>query len=681
MLLGIDTGGTYTDAVLFEPSAGVLASAKALTTRHDLALGISRAMDLVLSAAPEAHSVELVSLSTTLATNAIVEGQGSAICLILIGYTPDMLEQAGLREALGGDPLVLVRGGHDAAGAEAEPLDEAAALQAIQRHSGRVAAFAVSGYFSVRNPAHENAVRRLVREQCGLPVTCGHELTSNLHASRRALTTALNARLIPLLGELIGSVRRMMEERGLRCPLMVVKGDGSLIDFGMALEYPVETILSGPAASVVGSLFLSGESEACIADMGGTTSDIALVKGGRLLLAREGATVGGWQTMVEAVQIHTTGLGGDSEVSLEEGGSMSLGPRRSVPLSLLGHLHPEVLAELGEQAAKTRPNRYDGRFLLRQRPADPRRDDFSEVQRAILAKVGEGPLALERIFAPGESTYLADLELRRLIERGYLGLSGFTPTDAAHVLGHQASWSLPAARAGAALLARLAGSEVEELCRRVMRRVTLQAGRAILAAALVEAHGLDLSAHERVRSELVDRALEANGRPDGLVSVHLTLNRPLVAIGAPVATYYPAVAKALHTRLNIPPHAEVANAVGAVVGSVMQTVRALVAPLDEEKGFRVHLNEEVRDFLELEPAVQYARQEASARARELALRAGAASVELSVSQHDHSVEISGDTLFLGSELTVTAAGRPRLQAQERANRPGRASPADSGQPS
>src|SRR3972149_259910 len=136
MLLGIDTGGTYTDAVLFDPSAGVTASAKALTTRHDLALGIRQAMDQVLSAVPAGTPVELVSLSTTLATNAIVEGQGSPICLILIGYTPDMLERAGLREALSGDPIVLVRGGHDAAGDEAAPLDLDAALEAGRGHGG-----------------------------------------------------------------------------------------------------------------------------------------------------------------------------------------------------------------------------------------------------------------------------------------------------------------------------------------------------------------------------------------------------------------------------------------------------------------------------------------------------------------------------------------------------------------
>jgi N-methylhydantoinase A/oxoprolinase/acetone carboxylase beta subunit len=141
----------------------------------------------------------------------------------------------------------------------------------------------------------------------------------------------------------------------------------------------------------------------------------------------------------------------------------------------------------------------------------------------------------------------------------------------------------------------------------------------------------------------------------------LTLNRPLVAIGAPVATYYPAVAEALHTRLSVPAHAEVANAVGAVVGSVMQSVRALVSPLEEDRGFRVHLSEEVRDFTELEEAVQYAEQQSAAQARALALRAGAASVQVTVSRRDQIVEVSGDSLFLGSEVEAIATGRPRLE--------------------
>ena len=239
VLLGIDTGGTYTDAVIFdsrkEGRSRILASAKALTRRYDLSLGIRESLEKVLHAAGD-REIELVSLSTTLATNAIVEGQGGSICLILIGYPDDALQQSRLGEVMGQDPVVFVGGGHEATGEQVQELDLAKARRAVDAFAAKVSAFAVSGYFSVRNPSHENAVRALIRERRCLPVTCGHELTSNLHASRRALTAALNARLISVLSELIQAVQRMMVEQDIRAPLMVVKGDGSLVDAAFALE-------------------------------------------------------------------------------------------------------------------------------------------------------------------------------------------------------------------------------------------------------------------------------------------------------------------------------------------------------------------------------------------------------------------------------------------------------------
>ena len=249
-LLGFDTGGTYTDAVLFDPETGtVLAAAKALTTKHDLAIGLRGALDGVLQGSTD--DIALVSMSTTLATNAIVEGQGSPICLLLLGYEPSALDRADLRRALGHDPVCFIAGGHAPTGDEQASLDLVALEAAINRHAANVAAFAVSGYFSVRNASHEIAARELIRRLTGLPVTCGHELTSRLDAPRRALTAALNARLIPQLQQLIRAVETLLAEKGIRAPLMVVKGDGSLVSADFAMTRPVETILSGPAASVV----------------------------------------------------------------------------------------------------------------------------------------------------------------------------------------------------------------------------------------------------------------------------------------------------------------------------------------------------------------------------------------------------------------------------------------------
>lgn len=666
LLLGIDTGGTYTDAVIFESESGVVASAKALTRRHDLSLGIRESMRQVLGSFNR-QDIELVSLSTTLATNAIVEGQGSSICLILIGYPADALQQSRLGEVMGQDPVVFVAGGHDATGEQVRALDLAKARKAVDAFAAKVSAFAVSGYFSVRNPSHENAVRAMIRDHSGLPVTCGHELTSNLHASRRALTAALNARLISVLSELIRAVQEMLAEQEIQAPLMVVKGDGSLVDAAFALEYPIETILSGPAASVVGSLYLSGKQVACVVDMGGTTTDIALVQGGKPILNRDGATVGGWQTMVQAVQIYTYGLGGDSEVRIEDSGRIDLGPRRLIPLSLLAQENPEILDDLKRQMDRRTLGPYTGRYVVTQRAWKDRQRELSESQRRILLRLEGGqPVSLYSLFQGVDSQFLMETELRRLTNLGYVAISGFTPTDAAHVLGLHDSWSREAAGLGAELTLRSFISpraedrSAEQFCEDVVRRVALQSGRAVVAAVLAEGFNLQLESFPAFSELFVDRAIESPAAGSDLFGVSLNLKRPLVAIGAPVATYYPDVAESLHTELVIPSHAEVANAVGAVVGSIMQSVRVLISPMDGGELFRVHCEDGVHDFHELEEAASFAVEAAKTRVEELARRAGASSVKVVADRKDHHAMAAGEEFFVQSLVTATATGRPHL---------------------
>ena len=211
LFLGIDTGGTYTDAVLWSEASGVAAKAKALTTRHDLAVGISGAVDAVLAKAAVAPSaIKLVSMSTTLATNALVEGQGGRVALIMIGFSEADLARDGLQAALGTDPVVFVPGGHDVHG-NAAALDLAALEAALPELAAGVSGFAVCAYFAVRNPAHEIAARDLIREKTGLPVTASHELSAKLGGPRRALTTLLNARLISMIDRLVAATEGFLE--------------------------------------------------------------------------------------------------------------------------------------------------------------------------------------------------------------------------------------------------------------------------------------------------------------------------------------------------------------------------------------------------------------------------------------------------------------------------------------
>ncbi|NNJ75594.1 MAG: hydantoinase/oxoprolinase family protein, partial [Anderseniella sp.] len=225
-LIGVDTGGTYTDAAVMDAATNeVLASAKALTTRGDLAVGVCEAIERVLSAlggdsAAAASLVRLVSVSTTLATNAVVEGHGSPVCVVLVGFDETMVQRSGLSSAFPGLVVERIAGGHDHNGGEAAKLDVAALADVVDKHGAAVEAFAVASQFAVRNPAHELAARDFITGKTSLPVTVSTELASALDAPRRALTAALNARLISRISLLIKAVQHAMDRFGIDAPLM-----------------------------------------------------------------------------------------------------------------------------------------------------------------------------------------------------------------------------------------------------------------------------------------------------------------------------------------------------------------------------------------------------------------------------------------------------------------------------
>ncbi|MCB2043861.1 MAG: hydantoinase/oxoprolinase family protein, partial [Rhodoferax sp.] len=437
--LGIDTGGTFTDAVLLGADRQVLASAKSLTTRFDLSIGIGGALDPL---PPELLArVGLVSLSTTLTTNSVVEGKGAPVCVLLAGYDAAQIKSSGLLELLGADAIVSLAGGHDAGGFALVPIDEAAAREAIERQAPRVSAFAISASFGVRNPEHELQLRALVEQLCDKPVTCGHELASSLGAPRRALTAALNARMVSHVKALIDAVRRTLARRRVDAPLMMVQGDGTLVNVARALRRPVGTVLSGPAASVLGACALSGRADAIVADMGGTTTDIAVVRGGVPELSFDGALVGQWRPMVEAVKVYAIGLGGDSEVRFGGGEGLVIGPRRVLPLSLLAHEHPWVVPVLARQQGEA-PHASQIRFAQRLQ------GDAAMVARLLpdeamaWQRLADGPVDLERCNMEDRALAKA---IARLERKGLAIYSGFTPSDAAHVLGLSAHWNTEAA--------------------------------------------------------------------------------------------------------------------------------------------------------------------------------------------------------------------------------------------
>ncbi len=663
ILLGVDTGGTYTDAVLIRDEKEVIATAKSLTTRHDLAEGIGAAVRAVLRAAEVAPAdVSMASLSTTLATNALVEGQGGRIALILIGFQERDLDTHGLRDALKGDPVLICSGGHDHAGAEVAALDSDLIQQFLRGQAEDVSAFAVAAQFATRNPAHELEAAALIEEVTGRPVSASHELSAKLNGPKRAMTALLNARLVGMIDRLIGRAEDMLRALGITAPMMVVRGDGALISAVQARHHPIETILSGPAASLVGARWLTGAQDALVSDIGGTTTDIALLKDGRPAIDPAGAQVGPYRTMVEAVAMRTTGLGGDSAVEMVSGGlarAITLGPRRVVPVSLMAYHAPEVVHVALDAALRAAaPGEHDARFVQAVRGQST--EGLSARETTLLDRIGS-------TIHPLGSVLRARLEhsaLNRLVERGLVQLGGVTPSDASHVLGTLTDWDAEAARKALVLLARRRSGAGEVLARTaqdmaqmIVDQLTQQTVTALLEAAFAEENAdFGGAPGDLARHGLMQAGLRAHR---GLLRFDAALDVPVVGLGASAPTYYPAVGRAVRAEMVLPEHAGVANAIGAVVGRVtMRRAGSVTSPA--EGRFRVHFDSGPEDFADCDAALQALEAHLRERAQADAAQAGAADIQLTVTRDVKTAGVEAREVFVEALITVEAAGRPRV---------------------
>ena len=660
-ILGIDTGGTYTDAVVLSAQKGeVLASAKALTTRADLAVGIAQAVQGLGSI--DRTSIALTCLSTTLATNAAVEGHGGRVCLLLVGYDKELIDRFGFRRDLVTDDVVYVEGGHDIYGQETCSLDEDVVRRTVAERDGSVDAYAVSGYLAVRNPAHERRVADLLKQLTDLPVCCGRELSEELNSIRRATTVTLNARLIPLLRDLVLAVRRALAHQGIHAPLALVRGNGSLASDQLGLQHPVETLLSGPAASVIGARHLAGRDDLVVVDMGGTTTDLAILSGGRPLTNNRGAWVGGWHTAVKAVDTRSVGLGGDSRVALDRGGELRIGPQRVVPLSLAAHETPSLVADL-QRAQGAERQWPEGPEYLRL-VGRPTPGNLSANESKLLELLAGGPTSLAEI-AP--RVYLSFPN--RLETGGFIQRIGFTPTDALHVLGTWTPWNRQAALLGARLLCRPLRSTPEDLASHVRELVIERLAGEIVAQVAAHETGSNNLLKEAGSRFFLERALLPGS--SSALDVRCQLRLPLAAIGAPVGAYFPEVARRLGTELLIPKLAGVGNAVGAASGSIVETVEVIVAPEYSSvgiTGYRAHTPEERRQFDDLKTAVAYARATGRRLALDAAQRAGADEIVVEEERKDQRGTVDADfgaSLYLGSRIRFTAVGRPRITGDDR----------------
>lgn len=649
--IGIDTGGTYTDAVIYDiDTKEILGSGKALTTKGELEVGIAGALDkLPRELVPKA---ELLALSTTLATNACVENKGSRAKLLMIGF--DMAMIARLKEIYASygfrdrSQFVVIDGKvenifshpydpdwEDLEKRLEEYFSDCDAVGIVQKHPR-----ANGGRF-------EKKAKKVLEKGLTVPVTLAYDISDEVDILKCCAGTMLNARLIPLLAEFIAAVRHVMCDRGLHMPIAIVRSDGSLMSEEMARECPVETLLSGPAASVVGGGALADEASAVIVDMGGTTTDVAIMREKEPVMASSGIAIGQWKTMVKGLYVDTFGLGGDSAVRFKNG-ELYVDTVRVIPVSLLAAEYPTVLGKLRDLAGQERFHGcwiHEFYVLLKDISG---KGGYTEEEQKLCGALKDGPLiTMELADLMDKDPHF--LRTERLEEEGVIIKSGLTPTDMMVLKGDFTIYDPEAACTAVQCLKRNVSIPVEQIPDAVydlvIRRMYMNLGRILLGQRYPKQAGEFAGAE---REMLLGWCYEqAKARVDGLCRTRtagpsgapgkadaaetagkdaadggagscmgeecglaLTTSLPLIGVGAPVHVFLPRVAKLLGTRAIIPKYAGVANALGAISGRIV--TRVLVRVKAEYRdgycyGYTVYEDGERRPFEEYEEAEAFAR--------------------------------------------------------------------------
>ena len=640
----------------------MLASAKDYTTHHDLSLGVSGALERLAEIVPLellAKEVRSVHLSTTLATNAIAEGQGHRVGLVMIGFDPAQDIVRTLLDMLPAVSPIFVNGGHDYYGLEEAPLDDESLIGQIKLAAPSVSAWAVSGFFSVKNPAHELKAAQIIQERHSGPVTIGRSLSGELGAMRRAATAALNAGLVLIINRLLDAVTGTLRRLGVIAPVMVVQGDGGLVGEAWARARPIETVVSGPDAGLVGAIVLAkgflepGERDLWVLDVGGTTSDLACLRGGRPDVSPNGAKVGKWHTMVEAVETTTRGLGGDSLVEARGDGEIAIGPRRVLPLCRLAEVHPEILPVMRGREMVDGRDSLEGRltFMIPNLPPGP---EMGEDETEILKLLREiNPLSLleyqKRRLAAGR--IFAGI---KILTHPAILVSGFTPTDAMNVLGLFGAGSREASLVAAKALASRQKTSAEAFCRKILDAMGRALAEEILGLALTK-DGASWTSEDFLPDRPLGRLLDA-GRAGDRLSLSAALNHPVILLGAPAGVLAPFLARRLKARILTPPSCQVASAVGAAASTVSLSRKVDIVTLPDFSGYRAFLPEGLMDDTRMEDLIAKTTAFMSDYMLSLAKLAGSEEgCQVGVSRENREARLGdGTRLVMGASLIFTA---------------------------
>jgi len=525
--IGIDTGGTFTDSVLKNLETGEIESfAKVPTTHYDLGKGIEACLEILLRNKDiKKDEIKVIGVSSTLATNAVVEKKGGDTALFIIGIEKHMeLPVAGFK---------FIEGGHDVFGNEVKELDMEALLDGVLFFKGRVDSYAVVSAMSFANPAHELVAKKAINLVDEKPVYISSDVSSAPGLEERAATAVLNARLMPVMEDFIKGLKRSVEKYADIKTLKIIDGEGGFLNFDEAVERSVKTFGSGPASTAYFGVLNMDNAVVC--DIGGTTTDILLVED-KKPVTDETSRIGDLDTHVKTVRMKTIGLGGDSRIGLDLRKNLFIGPKRVEPLCFKENIEsPEKWMEF-----------------------------FENDVLYYLSSNKNVPLEIEEVLGRKEFASIKDFydemgrsektkeKIEDFVNRGILGVCGFTPTDVLCILERIDAPFKEHAHAGAEVIAKELDISVNQLCEKILEKIEDRIVDSIVEFLTTHSSG------KKIEEVFPD------WRKNKYLNIEFGSKFPVIGAGAAAGHFLEGVSKKLKTELILPRFHEVGNALGAL---------------------------------------------------------------------------------------------------------------------
>lgn len=672
--LGIDTGGTYTDAVIYDSSSKkVLSYSKSPTIKQNLKQGILNAIDLLDS--DLFTKITGVYLSTTLATNACVEHKYYKAKLVMINSYKRVVDEEGEKYGLNNEDEIIFTDLDDEKIKDREyieklkntilkNIDDCDGISIVQRNDQD---------FSAK---YEKFLQALLSKETDKPIICGYQLFNDLNCIRRGASTVLNVKLIPIIENFIVAIKAALKERVIDAPVNIVRSDGSLMSDLYSSQRPVETILCGPAASLMGARSITEEKNSIIVDMGGTTTDISMVKNENTIKVSNGVNIGKWKTMVKGVFIETFALGGDSRL-LVGNKNFVINDKRAIPFCTAVSKYPTIMVDLKAMIKKYKKHSlpiYEF-FILEKDPDNI--TTLTEAQKRLCQALKVKPLIYTDVCKyMGSDIYTLDIS--ELENKGIVQRIGLTPTDIMHIKGDFNAFDKEASVFLAEYFINsvnyYSGFEytLESFVDAVYDKISKKLYRHIVKI-LIEN---DNDKYDSTIDSLAKKAWIKAAKPEkSFFNPIFTTNAVLTGIGAPIHLFLPKVAKAMQTKCIIPEHSEVANAIGAASGKVEVYSKTEIIPVydpesntdvvkdEDDQGngnvYKVLCTENVKASLDRESAIKMALEDAEQKGiLEFIARGGNKNNMLIDSYiNKHADEITEEKVELGITVIVKISSK------------------------